>query len=172
MLGDSQFAALTGWLERLKEDFPVKFIVTSTSFLSHLHLDFTNDRWSGFVDERDRLLSFLSRKGIEGVYFLAGDLHSAHAISAQAFERGGKPVTIWEFCSSPFEQAPFTQALFFDHPATSSLLQNQQRHFLIPHINYGLVSVEFDKSGNPSVRFEVSYFEFGRWKQQSVLGAR
>jgi alkaline phosphatase D len=47
LLGESQFAALSGWLLRVKDDYPVKFIVTSISLLSHQHLDALKCRWSG-----------------------------------------------------------------------------------------------------------------------------
>lgn len=171
MLGESQFVALTGWLQRVKDEYPVKFIVSSTSFLSHIYLDVTNDRWSGFEIERDRILSALANDGVEGVYFLTGDLHSGHAISAQAVQKGGKPVDLWEFCSSPFEQDPFVRALFFDRPARGSVLQKQKMHFVIPHINYGLVEVNFDEAGQPSVRFDAWYRELGKWKKQSVQAA-
>lgn len=168
MLGESQFIALTGWLQRVKDEYPVKFIVSSTSFLSHVYLDFTNDRWSGFQIERDRILSAITKEGVEGVYFLTGDLHSAHAISAEAAQKGGKPVPVWEFCSSPFEQNPFVRALLFDRPARSSVLQKQKMHFVVPHINYGIIDVSFDEAGQPAVRFDLIFREFGKWKKQSV----
>jgi phosphodiesterase/alkaline phosphatase D-like protein len=142
--------------------------VTATSILSHVYLDPTNDRWSGFKIERDRLLRFIAAEGIKGVYFLTGDLHTAHAISAQAVDKDGPPVPVWEFCASPFEQKPFWRALFFDRPARSPALQKQERHFVVPHINYGLVEVEFSASTRPVVHFQVVYREGDEWKRQFV----
>ncbi len=64
---------LEEWLRRVKDTYPVKFIVTSCALLYRMILDIPRDRWSGFPREQDRLLRFLGENGIENVYLLAGD---------------------------------------------------------------------------------------------------
>jgi phosphodiesterase/alkaline phosphatase D-like protein len=165
MLGEGQWQVLEQWLLRVKDVYPLKFLVSSCAFLFHMWVDFTRDRWSGFQDERERLLAFLCEHGIEGVYILSGDLHSAHAV--QAFYPGpqGRRIPLWEFCASPFEQAcnQFSSRTY--RPIRSSHVESQQLFFCERQPNFGLVRVDFLRPGAPQVRFEV----FG--KNGELLGA-
>ncbi len=163
MLDMTQWRALTKWLQSVKKTHPVKFIITSIAFLSQIYGDATNDRWSGWKPERDRLLYLLAAENVEGVYFLSGDLHSAHAISADIQGADGKILPIREFCSSPFEQICNPYAWLLDHPARSQALRNQKMHFIVSEINYGIVSVDFNRSDKPKVTFELNYLKGDRW---------
>ena len=53
--------------------------------------------------ERDILLRFIGDNHIENIYLIAGDLHSSHSMTAECGPKNA-PVTIHEFCSTPFEQ--------------------------------------------------------------------
>lgn len=163
MLGEKQWQMLTDWLTRVMATHPVKFIVSSIAVLSDLLGDFTTDRWTGFKAERDRLLHLLARADIEGVYFLTGDLHSAHSISAELCGPNGQAIPIREFCSSPFEQKPSRLAWLMDHPAGSPALRNRKRHFVVGEVNYGIVEVEFSGE-KPSVKFELHHEKGGIWQ--------
>jgi alkaline phosphatase D len=169
MLGEGQWHALEEWLLEVKDTYPVKFLVTSSALMFTMFGDFARDRWSGFKKERDRLLHFLAREGIEGVYFLAGDLHSAHAVSAQLYGPNEKRIPIWEFCSSPFEQAPnwFSKLTFV--PIMSSALRKQKLHFDIDAINFGVVHVNFDDPQKPKVEFELHYENNGMWQTRTTI---
>jgi hypothetical protein len=57
------------------------------------------------------------------VYFLAGDLHSAHAISLKL--RSGALLRQSGIAPSPFEQSPFTLATLLDHPARTGASQTK-----------------------------------------------
>jgi phosphodiesterase/alkaline phosphatase D-like protein len=164
MLGEAQWNALTDWFRRVKETHPVKFVITSTSILSQIYGDFTNERWSAFKDERERLLFFLADEGIEGVHFLAGDLHSGHCISAKLSGPDGKAIPVREFCSSPFEQNPNKLARLLQHPAHSPALKERKRHFVVTEINYGVVQVDFSRTKKPKVTFRLHYQEGGIWR--------
>ncbi len=156
MLGYGQWQALENWLMRVKDKYPVKFIVTSCALLFRMWADLPRDRWTGFPKERQRLLSFLANHEIEGVHLLAGDLHSGHAVRAELKAPGGCGLPLWEFCSSPFEQkktnwlAPFTYL-----PLVGSPIKNQKLHFTSTDCNFGIVRVEFDDPESPTVRFEL-----------------
>jgi phosphodiesterase/alkaline phosphatase D-like protein len=155
MLGEGQWQILEQWLLDVKDVYPVKFLVTSCSLLFDMWVDIARDRWSGFPGERDRLLRFLAGHGIEGVYLLAGDLHSTHAIRAELGRPQGQALALWEFCSSPFEQT--TNRLFsrtYRTPRSGSI-KSQQLFFCLPEHNFGLVRVDFSNSDIPRVRFEV-----------------
>jgi phosphodiesterase/alkaline phosphatase D-like protein len=155
MLGEAQWQALENWLLSVKEDYPIKFLVSSGSVLFDMWLDITGDRWSGFPDERRRLVSFLAANGIEGVYLLTGDMHSSHAVNGTLYGPGGKPIPLYEYCSSPFEQNPnwFSRRTY--HPIRSLPLKQQSIQFVVAKNNFGVVRVYFEGNGEPKVAFDV-----------------
>lgn len=167
MLGEAQWKVLTEWLMDVKDDYPVKFIASSSAFLFEMFGDIANDRWSGFEAERDRLLFFLAEQGIENVFILAGDLHEAHAISAELSGPNGKSIPIWEFCATPFKQAINWMAKLLIVENSSRALRNSHVHFSIGHINYGIVDVQFDKSGAPRITYTVNY-KNKTWQTRSI----
>lgn len=155
MLGYGQWQALEDWLMGVKDEYPVKFIVSSCALLYRMWADLPRDRWTGFPRERHRLLSFLANRNIEGVYLLTGDLHSGHAVQADLQCPDGCLRPLWEFCSSPFEQksnwlAPFAYLPLFGEP-----LKNQRLHFTCTDYNFGVVRVDFSDPESPRVRFEL-----------------
>ncbi|MBI1795372.1 MAG: alkaline phosphatase family protein [Chloroflexi bacterium] len=167
VLGEAQWKVLKEWLMDVKDTYPVKFLVSSSAFLFEMFGDIANDRWSGFPKERDQLLYFLAEQGIEGVYILAGDLHEAHAISAQLSGPDGKDIPIWEFCATPFKQEINWLAKLLIIEPSSAALKNARVHFSIGKINYGVVEVELDKSGNQKVTYIVNYKD-KEWMTRSI----
>jgi alkaline phosphatase D len=155
MLGEGQWRVLESWLKQVREDYPLKFILSSSSLLFNMWLDFPRDRWSGFPDERSRLLHFLAAEGIEGVYVLAGDLHSAHAVSASLYGPNGQALQLWEFCSSPFEQVVNQLSRHTYSRLRLPPIRQQTLHFSLAQPNFGLVRVDFSETGQPRVKFEV-----------------
>jgi len=164
MLSEGQWRVLEDWLLRVKDAYPVKFIVTSCALLFRMWLDVPRDRWSGFPEERDRLLRFLAENGIGNVYLLAGDLHSAHAVCAYLNGPGGRKIPLWEFCSTPFEQQPNTLSSRTYWPLRGGPVHSQRLEFSAAKHNFGLVRVSYDDMGSPSVLFEV------RGAQGELLG--
>jgi phosphodiesterase/alkaline phosphatase D-like protein len=167
IFGRAQWKVLKEWLLNVKDAYPVKFLVTSSGFLFEMFGDIANDRWSGFPAERDQLLSFIAEHGIENVYFLAGDLHEAHAVSAELSGPGGKRIRIWEFCATPFKQGINWLAKLLIIKPSSTVIRNSHVHFSIGHINYGMVDVQFDKAGTPHVKYTVHY-KAGDWQTTSI----
>jgi alkaline phosphatase D len=155
MLGEGQWKALEAWLLRVKDAYPVKFLVTSCALLFNMWLDIPRDRWSGFPEERDRLLNFLAANGIEDVYLLAGDLHSAHAVRAELYGPQGKSLPLWEFCSTPFEQEPSTLTIRTYMAPRVGVIKGQELVFTVAEHNFGVVRVDYPEQGKPQVRFEV-----------------
>jgi alkaline phosphatase D len=155
MLGEGQWKMLESWLLAVNNRYPVKFLVTSASVLFDMWIDLARDRWSGFKAERARLLHLLADNSIEGLYLLAGDLHSAHAVCARLRAPQGDEVLLWEFCSTPFEQSPNRLSKrTYTRPRTRAL-KSQQCLFNIAQHNFGLVRVEFSSLERPRVIFEV-----------------
>lgn len=166
VLGNEQWLKLKSWLSKVKDEYPVKFVVTSSAFLHFLIGDFALDRWSAYPRERDRLLYYIQEHEIEGVYLLTGDLHSGHAISVNVKGRKGKDIPLWEFCASPFEQKPNWLAwLLTLRWMPHRLWEKYKVHFVKGKINYGVVKVNFDQKGGARVGFELHYVEKdGKWK--------
>lgn len=166
MLGKGQWRVLQEWLKEVKDEYKVKFIVSSCSLLHPFFFDIANDRWMGFPKERERLLEFLAVNEIEGVRILAGDLHSGHAITAQLKCPSGKRISIAEFCASPFEQNSIWISFGYI-PLLSKWLARQKRHFYRAFNNFGIVHVNFD-SPEPTVTFTLHYHTKKEWKTASV----
>jgi phosphodiesterase/alkaline phosphatase D-like protein len=155
MLGEGQWQALEAWLLAVKDAYPIKFIVTSCALLFQMWLDLPRDRWSGFPQERSRLLHFLAANGIRDVYLLAGDLHSSHAVYAELYGPQGAPLPLWEFCSTPFEQSPNKLARFTYLPLRGGAVKTTRLEFVQAQLNFGVVRVSYDSAGKASVRFEA-----------------
>ncbi len=154
MLGNAQWQLLESWLLDVKDSFPVKFLVSSCASLFDMWVDIPQDRWCGFPEERKRLLNFLATNGIEGVYVLAGDLHSAHAVRVELKGPQGQAFPLWEFCSTPFEQKPNWLSRFSYYAPYGLPVSKQQRFFTIARANFGIVRVNF--SGDyAQVSYEV-----------------
>ena len=155
MMNEGQWQALKSWLLAVKNTYPVKFLVTSCSLLHPMWHDIPRDRWSGFPEERDRLLHFLAANGIEGVYLLAGDLHSSHAVYAELYGPQGQSLPVWEFCSTPFEQNPNRLARYTYTPLRSGPVKISRRVFCVSQCNFGVVRVDFSKGKRPRITFQV-----------------
>ncbi|MCJ7662165.1 MAG: alkaline phosphatase family protein [Anaerolineales bacterium] len=155
ILGAGQWQALENWLLAVKDQYPVKFLVTSSALLYRFWIDIARDRWSGFPNERSRLLNFLAHHGIQGVYVLAGDLHVAHALRVDLHTSTANTIRLWEFCSSPFEQSPNQLGRYTYWPLRSHPVKEQHRSFIVSQHNFGVVRVNYSPSGKPVVRFEV-----------------
>lgn len=153
LLGDGQWHLLKDWLLEVKDRYPVKFLVSSSSVLYSMWVDVLDDRWSGFRPERDTLLRFIGEQRIEGVYFITGDLHSGHAMSAECGSADA-PVTIREFCSSPFEQACNQYARLMYSAIRTGAVHHPRRQFVVTEPNYGIVRVRYGE-GSPQVDFEL-----------------
>ena len=168
VLGTQQWHALEEWLLDTKDDYPVKFIASSSAFLYDMWFDPTKDRWNGYPNERNRLLHFLAEHGIENVFLITGDSHEAHATSAELYGPNGKAIPIWEYCSTPFEQTPNKLAKYFGCIPNNAPIKNGKFHFSLGYINYGLVDVEFDKQGKPAVKYTVNYKNKKGWESRSI----
>lgn len=153
MLGDGQWHILQEWLLEVQETYPVIFLVTSSSILHSMFGDFLGDRWSGFRAERDRLLRFLGDNHIENVYFIAGDLHSSHSMTAECGPENA-PVLLHEFCSTPFEQNCNKYAHLLYSSIKTGAVRHPQRLFCIAEPNFGIVQVRF-QNGLPQVDFSL-----------------
>jgi alkaline phosphatase D len=154
MLGAGQWRVLKEWLKESKE-YPVKFLVSSCSLLFPIFGDIARDRWSGFPEERERLLEFLAVEEIEGLHILTGDLHAGHAVTAELKCPSGRRIPIREFCASPFEQTSIYAGFMYQR-VRSKWLANQRKHFYHADRNFGIVDVNFD-SPAPAVTFTLHY---------------
>jgi alkaline phosphatase D len=168
ILGTQQWHALEEWLLDTRDEYPVKFIVSSSAFLYDMWFDLPKDRWNGYPNERNRLLHFLAKHGIENVFLITGDSHEAHATSAELYGPNGKAIPIWEYCSTPFEQTPNKLAKYLGCIPKNAPIKNGKFHFSLGYINYGVVDVEFDKQGKPGIKYTVNYKSKKGWESRSI----
>ncbi len=154
LLNRAQWEALENWLLQVKDRFPLKFIVSSISVLFEMWGDFTRDRWNGYPDERRRLLHLLAAHKAHNTFILTGDLHSAHAVEATLRAPDGELLTVWEFCSSPFEQMLNKPALFAARHVHTPPLVGHRIHFRLAEPNVGVVQVRFE-NGAPRLTFSI-----------------
>jgi alkaline phosphatase D len=168
MLGEGQLHVLTEWLKEVKDKYSVKFLVSSCSILHPLWLDVAKDRWSGFRDERERLLKFLAENEIEGVRILTGDLHSGHVVTAKLKCPSGRNIPIAEFCASPFEQKRVNLKLGYFPILSKWIAFPPKRHFYHAWPNFGVVNVNFDAPA-PTVTFTLHYnYNNSEWRTKTV----
>jgi phosphodiesterase/alkaline phosphatase D-like protein len=154
IMTERQWQALEKWLLEEREKHSVKFLVSSSSILFDMFGDFTRDRWGGFRGERNRLLSFIAYHNIENLFILTGDLHCGHAIEATLSTPEGQPLTLWEFCASPFEQS-HNKLAWTNIRTQSPAVKAYKRHFSAPENNYGIVSVDFLEYVKPVVTYSM-----------------
>jgi len=169
LLGETQWGQLEEWLKNVRDKFPVKFLVSSGTILYPFWLDVVQDRWSGFRAERERLLEMLAVNEIEGVHILTGDIHSAHAVSAEIKCPSGKRIPIWEFCATPFEQKSMWVSSTYHPILFSKWIRRQRKIFRQTGNNFGVVRVDFE-SKMPSVTFTLHYKQ-DEWKTRPPVGS-
>jgi hypothetical protein len=127
MIDAEQMKNLKDWLRKYRND--LKFVVTSVPFVAQVRpdreraaapangdeppdhgLDEQADKWSGpsFRAQREEIIEFVWRLGIERLVFLAGDMHCAY----HATMRVGRPerrVTLHEIAGGPIYQLQFSR---------------------------------------------------------------
>lgn len=99
LVGRRQLDALLDWLR--EEWDGVKILVTSVPFYEHLG----DDKWSGFVDQRDEILKTVHDAGVRRLLVISGDVHASMA--SELSVRGDRTSRIVSVVSS---------ALFWPYP--------------------------------------------------------
>ncbi|KAJ3294643.1 hypothetical protein HK104_003385 [Borealophlyctis nickersoniae] len=74
MLGEKQKARLKHWLVNVNRTSTFKFLVSSVPFTQNWPWE-ANDTWSGYMEERQEILDFISTHRIPNVIVLSGDRH-------------------------------------------------------------------------------------------------
>lgn len=77
MINRRQMEALLLWLN--DGSGRVKLVVTAVPFFPDMESD-SDDKWSGFVDERTEVLDFIRKNRIRKVVFLSGDVHCSFSV--------------------------------------------------------------------------------------------
>jgi alkaline phosphatase D len=92
-----QLKALLDWLDDGSGRF--KFIATSVPFFTDYSKK-NDDKWSGYQQQRNHILDFISEKLINKVVFLSGDVHASMAAELTRDDNPSFKVT--SIVSSPF----------------------------------------------------------------------
>ena len=96
MFNSTQMRALKRWLAN--DSKRVKLVVTSVPFFPDSNGNEGDDKWAGFVSQRQELLEHIERKQIQPVVFLSGDVHAS--LSAELHSPSG--LRIYSVISSAF----------------------------------------------------------------------
>lgn len=157
MLGEDQWLMFENWLQETKDQYTHKFVVTSSSLLGNFLFDLASDRWSGFPDEQRRMMELIANHGINGVIFLTGDLHSAHAIRVDLQGSDGATIPVWEFCSSPFKQEinTFAKCGWLLRHTKQGPIKSGKVYWIETTHNFGVVKYEHRTGGKSFVRFTL-----------------
>ncbi len=78
MISSDQMAALKDWLVASGQGANTKFIVSSVPFFPDTRSG-SDDKWSGFQEQRLEILDFIRENGVRKVVFLSGDVHCTMA---------------------------------------------------------------------------------------------
>ena len=108
ILGDQQRQALYRWLKDNKDEYRLKFIVSSVpiSFVALPHVivqafhGTLGDQWLGYPQERLDLFKFIDHEDIKGVHFLSGDIHLGQGLVIKSITDDPGP-TVYSYTSSP-----------------------------------------------------------------------
>ena len=97
IINRKQLNALLEWLNDGSDHF--KFIATSVPFFPD-YAKKNDDKWSGYREQRNHILDFISEKNINKVVFLSGDVHASMA--AQLTRSDNPNFKVLSIVSSPF----------------------------------------------------------------------
>jgi alkaline phosphatase D len=130
-----------------------KIIVTSVpiGLLSEEIYAAADNRWQGYVAQREELLAFIDDRGIENVWFLSGDIHMG---LVHRVDRAGRDAKLWEICSGPGGQSTHDSALFSSGDAAryERAFPTEQVVYASPNVAY--TTFEFDpEASSVRVRF-------------------
>lgn len=78
MLSSGQMGALKRWLN--DDSGQVKIIVTSVPFAPDSGAEESNDKWAGFQNQREEILTHIEKNQIRKVVFFSGDVHASLSI--------------------------------------------------------------------------------------------
>ena len=78
MIGPEQMDALKKWLVARGQGTNTKFVVTSVPFFPDTRSG-SEDKWSGFTEQRLELLDYVRDNKVPKVVFLSGDVHCSMA---------------------------------------------------------------------------------------------
>ncbi|ELS05305.1 phosphodiesterase/alkaline phosphatase D [Xenococcus sp. PCC 7305] len=99
IISDEQMQALLSWLDNGSER--VKFVVTSVPFFPDIKKT-NSDKWSGFKQQRDQIISLIRDRKIPKVVFLGGDVHCSMAAELDISKPGEDSWKIYSIISSAF----------------------------------------------------------------------
>jgi alkaline phosphatase D len=94
ILGPRQLSSLIRWLK--KDTGLVKLIVTSVPFYESE----SNDKWHGFIEQRDKILETIRNSNVKRVVFVSGDVHASMA--SELINANSPKFKVISVVSSPF----------------------------------------------------------------------
>lgn len=139
MISATQLRALREWMRADKDG--LKFVVSPVPFFPDMKLagwamSERNDKWAGFLQQRQGLLNFMRDERVRRAVFLSGDVHVS--FWTQLTSRSRPDFRVHSIISSAFNAPAITPPEFFFE--TKGLLDGQTDYQLTGHAGYTDVS--------------------------------
>jgi alkaline phosphatase D len=99
IISDLQMEDLLSWLGNGSQR--VKFVVTSVPFFPDTKKE-NEDKWSGYMRQRDRIISYIRDNNVSKVVFLSGDVHCSMSAELEIGKSDSGSVKIYSIISSSF----------------------------------------------------------------------
>jgi alkaline phosphatase D len=156
MISSNQLRALKRWLNDASQR--AKIVVSSVPFFPDPRSDENNDKWSGFLTQRDDILDFIDERGIRHVAFFSGDIHAT--VTAELELPSG--VSVLSVISSAFFWPyPHTRSRKFQITGNLKTLGNKRFALrnasrFVSDDNFSIVKVRPYRSG---YEFQIASYE-------------
>ncbi|MDY7233166.1 alkaline phosphatase D family protein [Hyalangium rubrum] len=135
LISARQMQAVRAWMAAHKGE--LKFVVTAVPFypdvkLGGLAMWERNDKWAGFMHQRQQLLDFMRDEGVRRTVFLSGDVHVS--LWAELTSTSRPDFRAYSIISSAFNAPAFTPPEFiFEH---TGILDGQADYVVSRHGGY------------------------------------
>ena len=140
MISDEQMKALKDWLA--DDSGKVKLIASAVPLFAAT----SDDKWEGFIDQRDEIVDHVATNGIRRTVFLSGDVHAS--FSCELASRADPAFKIVSVVSSAFFW-PYPHPARSDFQLSGSLQSNSPHGYVIrnaskvhPEDNFTRVSLD------------------------------
>ena len=156
IIGEEQMAALLKWLKDGSER--VKFVVTSVPFFPDIKKK-NDDKWSGYLAQRDQIITHIRKNKLRKVVFLSGDVHCSMSAELNISEPGEDPLKIYSIISSPFYW-PYRHMKRSHFNLKGHVASNENENaYLLGKVSRVFSSDNFTRVKASSTSIEIEVFE-------------
>ena len=164
MIGPEQMDALKKWLVARGQGTNTKFVVTSVPFFPDTRSG-SEDKWSGFTEQRLELLDYVRDNKVPKVVFLSGDVHCSMA--GQLKYSGDPNFLVTSVVSSSFFW-PYPQGQASGFNLKGTLESSDGQNYTLSSFGKVYSNDNFARLSTGNDKLKVEFFE----RKGALLGAR